>query len=55
VRISVFNLLGSHLLEETGLSDFSIALNTSELGQGLYLIKIYLKSGETISQRFVKK
>jgi hypothetical protein len=54
-RISVYNLLGSLIMEETGLSDFSVSLNTSYLDKGLYIIKIYFKSGETVSQRFVKK
>ena len=54
-RISVFNLLGTQILDETGFNDYSVSLNTSQLNQGLYIIKIYLKSGESVSQRFVKK
>ncbi len=54
-RISVFTLPGTQIMEVTGFSDYSVSLNTSGLNQGLYIIRIYLKSGESVSQRFVKK
>ncbi len=53
-RISVFNLLGSKIVEETGFNDYSVSLNITHLNQGLYIIKIYFKSGKSVSQKFVK-
>jgi hypothetical protein len=53
--VSVFTLLGNPALERSDFGDYATSVNISQLKPGLYIVRIYFKSGEVVSQRFVKK
>ncbi len=54
-RITIFNLTGNSILDKTDIGDYTTSVNITQLKPGLYIIRIYLGSGEVVSQRFVKK
>jgi hypothetical protein len=54
-RITIFNLTGNSILENTGSIEFATTIDITQLKPGLYIIRIYLVSGEVLCQRFVKK
>ena len=54
-RIEVRNLMGNLLIDKTGTGDYITLLDVSNLKPGLYIIRIYLESGEVLTSRFIKK
>jgi hypothetical protein len=54
-RITIFSLLGNPVLEKNECEDYLTSVNVSKLPPGLFIARIYFKSGEVVSQRFVKK
>jgi hypothetical protein len=54
-RITIFNLTGNSILENTGSIEFATTIDITQHKPGLYIIRIYLVSGEVLCQRFVKK
>jgi CotH kinase protein/Secretion system C-terminal sorting domain len=53
--VSVYTLLGNPALERYDFGDYTTVVNISPLKSGLYIVRIYFKSGEIVTQRFVKK
>ena len=49
------SLTGYAVLEKTDYGDYSTTIDVSQLKPGLYIVRIYFKSGEVVSQKFVKK
>ncbi|MFZ0283439.1 MAG: CotH kinase family protein [Bacteroidales bacterium] len=54
-RIEIFSLPGNKVLEINDINEYTASLNVSQFADGLYVIRIHLKSGEIVSQRFVKE
>jgi len=54
-RIEILNLLGNTVLENTIQGDYETTLNVTQLRPGLYIIRIYLDSGEVLTQRIIIK
>jgi hypothetical protein len=54
-RITIFNLTGNSILDKADIGDYTTSVDITQFKPGLYIIKIYLGSGEVVSQRFVKK
>ena len=54
-RIELRNLMGNLLLDKTDIGDYITLIDVSNLKPGLYIIRIYLESGEVLTSRFVKK
>ena len=54
-RIEVRNFMGNLIFDKTYSGDYIASLVVSNLKPGLYIIRIYLESGEFLTSRFVKK
>ena len=54
-RIEVMNLMGTTILENRDCNNYATTVNTSQLTPGLYIVRIYFNSGETATQRIIKK
>jgi len=54
-RIEVRNLMGTKIIEIRECNNYVTTISTSQLTPGLYIVRIYFKSGETATQRIVRK
>lgn len=54
-RITIFNLTGNHVIDKDDFGDYATSFDIVHLKPGLYIIKIYMGSGELVSQKFVKR
>jgi hypothetical protein len=54
-RTTIFGLTGNSILDNTGNLEFATSIDITQFKPGLYIIRIYLVSGEILSQRFVKR
>ncbi len=53
--IAIFSLTGNQILDKTDCGDYTTSVNVAQLKPGLFIIRIYFRSGKVVSQRFVKK
>jgi len=54
-RIEILNILGNSVLDNSSLGEYETTLNVSQLKSGLYIVRIYLDSGEVLTRRIIKK
>lgn len=54
-RVSIFSIPGNPVLEQTDCSDYTTSIDVSHLKPGLFIVKVYFKSGEVVSQKIIKK
>jgi len=55
VNATVYNISGIPVKVATGFAGYSTMVNLSDLGSGMYLVRISFAHGEIIARRFVKK
>lgn len=54
-NVTVYNISGIPVKAATGFADYNASVNLSDLGSGIYLVRISFAHGEIITRRFVKK
>ena len=54
-RITLFNYMGTPIIDNYNINDFTTSINLSHLSQGLYILHIEFSHGEAIIRRVIKK
>ena len=53
-KVAVYNVIGKQVLS-LNMNNNLKSLNVSDLDKGIYIVKLFYKSGQSFSQSFVKK